>query len=261
MSLPDRTALSLFWERAQGRYSRNAWRFFFRRPFHIKTPVPLISFTFDDFPQSAVRTGGRILRDFGCRGTYYASLGLMGKQAPTGDIFLREDLDRVLEEGHELGCHTFDHHHSWDTPPGIFEQSVVHNQLALKKLYPDASFKTFSYPISPPRPQTKRRINPHFMACRGGGQTFNIGTIDRGYLAAYFLEKTRNNPEQVKALVDRNRHARGWLIFATHDVSNQPTPYGCTPRHFETVVRWAVESGARILPVVQALDVLRASAR
>jgi hypothetical protein len=255
------TTLSRFWERARGRYSRNAWRFFFRQPFHIKTQLPLISFTSDDFPQSAIRAAGKILSDYDCRGTYYASLGLMGKQAPTGDMFLREDLDRVLAEGHELGCHTFDHHHSWDTPPALFEQSVVHNALALKKMIPQASFKTFSYPISPPRPQTKRRVNPHFAACRGGGQTFNIGTVDRGYLSAYFLEKTRDNAGQVKALIDRNRQVKGWLIFATHDVSNHPTPYGCTPSHFETVVRWSVESGARILPVVHALEVLSASSK
>jgi len=255
----DRMLFSALWKRVQGRYSRNAWRYFYRQPFQIKTPVPLISFTFDDFPQSAVRTGGAILQDFGCRGTYYASLGLMGKQAPTGDMFLRQDLDLVLEAGHELGCHTFDHRHSWDTAPAVFERSVDQNRLALKELYPDVSFKTFSYPISPPRPQTKRRVNPRFLACRGGGQTFNIGTVDRGYLSAYFLEKTRDNPESAKVMIDRNRQECGWLIFATHDVSRNPTPYGISPEHFEEVVRWSVESGAKVLPVAEALGALGAA--
>jgi len=81
----------------------------YRRPFLLRNDVPNISFTFDDFPRSALLTGGAILSRYGVRGSYYASLGLMGKQAPTGTIFVAEDLQRLLAQGHELGCHTFDH--------------------------------------------------------------------------------------------------------------------------------------------------------
>jgi len=73
------------------------------------------------------------------------------------------------------------------------------------------------------------------------------------------LEQTRDNPRAVKALIDDNARARGWLIFATHDLSGDPSPFGCTPDFFEQVVQWSVESGARILPVVGALKVLQGS--
>src|SRR5437660_739930 len=116
------------WTRARGRYQRDTAHFFFTRPFAIKTQVPFISFTFDDFPRSALQTGGAILKRFGLAGTYYASLGLMGKQAPTGTMFLPEDLSIVLEQGHELGCHTFDHCHSWDTKTNVFESSILENR-------------------------------------------------------------------------------------------------------------------------------------
>jgi len=251
--------LSRWAARAQGRYQRSAARYLFRRPFAINTEVPLVSFTFDDFPRSAFLTGGAILRRFGLRGTYYASLGLMGTTAPTGPIFLAEDVGTVLEHGHELGCHTFDHYHAWETPASAFERSVVENGLALERLLPGASFRTFAYPISPPRPQAKRAMARYFAGCRGGGQTFNVGTTDLGYLSAYFMEQGRETPEALPDLVEENRKARGWLIFATHDVCKDPSPFGCTPEFFESIVRCAVQSGARILPVVQALEVLGAS--
>jgi peptidoglycan/xylan/chitin deacetylase (PgdA/CDA1 family) len=251
-------ASSNFVGRVQGRYIRSAASFFFRRPLAIETQLPLISFTFDDFPRSALQTGGAILNRFGLAGTYYTSLGLMGKQAPTGTMFLPEDLNSLLEQGHELGCHTFGHCHSWETKPAVFEESIVANQLALEELIPGASFKTFSYPISPPRPRTKQKAAQHFVCCRGGGQTFNVGSTDLNYLAAYFLEKNRDNPDEAKSLIDQNRRARGWLIFATHDVCENPTPYGCTPGFFEDVVHCAVNSGARILPVFQAWKALSA---
>src|SRR6266705_4833477 len=156
---------ALWAARLHGRYQRSAARFLFRRPFVLSTQAPIISFTFDDFPRSALLTGGAILKRFGLRGTYYASFGLMGKKAPTGHIFLPEDIGVLLEQEHELGCHTFAHCHAWETKPIVFEQAVVENRLALERLFPGASFKTFAYPISPPRPQSKRTVAHYFACC------------------------------------------------------------------------------------------------
>ena len=244
------------WEKVKGAYSRRIAGLLFRRPFVINTPVPLISFTFDDFPQSALLAGGKILNHFGLAGTYYVSLGLAGKVEASGRMFVPDDLATLFAEGHELGCHTFAHCHSFKTSTRVYEDSVVKNRLALKALFPDAEFKSFSYPISEPRPLTKAKVARHFRSCRGGGQTFNTGTVDLNQLSAYFLEKSRDHIQAVKDVIDRNRQIRGWLIFATHDVSASPTPYGCTPQFLEEVVQYAVSSGARILPVASALEAL-----
>jgi peptidoglycan/xylan/chitin deacetylase (PgdA/CDA1 family) len=166
----------------------------------------------------------------------------------------------LAERGHELGSHTFDHRHSWETKTNVFERSIVENEAALDTLLPGACFRTFSYPISPPRPRTKRVVGSRFAAARGGGQTFNAGEADLNYLSAYFLEKMRHDREAVKQVIADNRAARGWLIFATHDVCDTPTPYGCTPGFFESIVECAVESGARIVPVAEALESLGVSA-
>src|SRR5215467_13118935 len=152
--------------RVQRYGQRVAARSLARRPFVIDTQTPFISFSFDDFPRSALLTGGAILNSYGLSGTYYASLGLMGSEAPTGSIFRREDLNALLEQGHELGCHTYSHCHAWDTRPTVFEHSVIENQRALSKLIPGATFKTLSYPISVPRAGTKRRMAKHFVCCR-----------------------------------------------------------------------------------------------
>jgi hypothetical protein len=107
---------------------------------------------------------------------------------------------------------------------------------------------------------TKRATAKHFLCCRGGGQTLNVGTADLNQLAAYFLEKSRENIQAVKNVIDLNQEVRGWIIFATHDVSTTPSPYGCTPAFFEDVVRYALDSGALVLPVARALEEIRSSA-
>src|ERR1700674_1981031 len=244
------------WSRLVGYYQRSAGSHACRRPFLISLQRPLISFTFDDFPRSALLVGGAILNRVGRTGTYYASLGLVGKETPSGQIFFPDDLTTLLEQGHELGCHTFSHCDSWATATKTFENSIVDNRAALNRLFPYAEFKTFSYPINLPRPHTKERIAKYFLCCRGGGQTFNTGKADLNQLSAYFLEKSRYNFQAVKDLIDHNRQECGWLIFATHDVSNNPTPFGCTPEFFENVVQYAISSGAQIVPVVEALEVL-----
>ena len=222
----------------------------------IRSRLPLVSFTFDDFPKSAWRRGGTILRAFGLRGTYYASFGLMNATTPSGEMFSVEDVKSLIEEGHELGCHTFDHCDSWKTKPTIFERSVVRNRWALEEILPGASFRTLSYPITEPRPLIKRRVSRYFLCCRSGGPSPNLGTIDLNALGACFLEQNRNNTKALKELIDRNCRERGWLVFATHDISNFPSPYGCTPRFFEDIVDYALGSGARVVPVAEALAML-----
>ena len=246
--------LASLWPRINDRIHLTMSRRLMRRRAKMRNEVPLISFTFDDFPRSALHTGGAILKGQDLRATYYASLGLMGREAPVGTIFSADDLQLVVSEGHELGSHTFSHCHAWQTRPSEFEKSIIDNQSALSRFLPEARFATLSYPISQPRPLTKRRAARHFACCRGGGQTFNAGIIDLNYLRAFFLEKSKDITS-VSEMIDRNIEARGWLIFATHDVSEQPTRFGCTPNFFEDVVRLALRSGARILPVREACEV------
>ena len=242
------------WTRLPKSIQRRASWWLSRRACQIRPTSPIISFTFDDFPRSALLTGGAILQKHGCVGTYYTSLGLMGKMTSSGQIFEREDLDELMQNQHEIACHTFDHFDSWNTEPADFDVSVQRNQQKLAELLPTARFSTFSYPLSWPRPQTKRRIARHYQCARGAGQTFNLGTTDLNYLKAFFIEQSRENFDVISSVIDENARARGWLIFATHDVCDSPTRFGCTPALFERVVNYSVRSGAMILPVNAALE-------
>jgi len=251
--------VSQYYARGRGYYHRKANSWLFRRPFSVNSDTPLISFTFDDFPRSALLSGGAILNEFGVAGTYYAALGLMGQDSPVGPIFVREDLRTLVDHGHEVGCHTFGHLNAGTTRPAAFERSILQNRQALAECLPGALFSTFAYPLLPPRPENKRRTGRHFLACRCGNQEINHGVVDLNYLSAFFIEKSTR--EGIKNIIERNRAMRGWLILATHDVAKNPSPWGCTPELFEQVVADAVGSGARILTVVQALRELSASSR
>jgi peptidoglycan/xylan/chitin deacetylase (PgdA/CDA1 family) len=216
----------------------------------------LISFTFDDFPKSALSTGGEILRRYQSSGTYYVSLGILGLDSPSGKLCERDDLVAALEQGHELGCHTFAHCHSWNTSRENFRNAILENRDTMNRLIPGTEFKSMSYPQSEPSPGAKLEASKHFLCCRSGGQSINTGIVDANQLFAFFLEKRRDSIQEIKDLIDRNRAMRGWTIFGTHDVSANPSPYGCSPAFFEEVVSYAKESGAVVLPVARAFETL-----
>jgi hypothetical protein len=239
--------------RVRGKYQRSASDLLNRRPMIMRNAQPLVSFTFDDFPKNALYTGGAILEKYGARGTYFASFGLTGSVAPTGEIFRDEDVAPLLERGHEIGCHTFQHCDSWDTDSSSYDAALARNAEALARVAPGVTMQSFGYPLTTPSPGNKKVAGARFASCRGGGQTFNTGELDRNLLKSFFLEKSVHDPAAVKDLITRSAAARGWLIFSTHDVSDSPTRFGCTPAFFEQVVAWSQESGAKIATVAQAL--------
>ena len=75
------------WSRLTGFYQRKVASLAHRKLFSIHLQRPLISFTFDDFPRSAIHTGGAILNRFGVAGTYYAAFGLVDQSTPRPNIF------------------------------------------------------------------------------------------------------------------------------------------------------------------------------
>jgi peptidoglycan/xylan/chitin deacetylase (PgdA/CDA1 family) len=229
-----------------------------RRGFRLRPPVPYISFTFDDFPRSALVTGGRILEHHNVRGTYFVSLKMVGKESPSGRIVQAADIVSLLASGHQLGCHTFDHLDGRRASADAFEQSIAANQAALERLVPGTQFQVFAYPLNGPNVTVKRAVGRRFIACRGGGQSINSGLIDLNLLRAFFLDRRITTDLRiVEDIISLNAERNGWLIFATHDVGCQPSPYGCDPQFFDAVVQCAVRSGARVVPMMQACEELQ----
>ena len=141
----------------------------------------------------------------------------MGKHAAAGKIFEEQDLALLLKQGHELGCHTFDHLDAWQTPTEKFMESVVENTNALDSIVHGARFKTFAYPKSGATLAVKLHLEKYFICCRGGGQTANVGVADLNLLKACFLDRRTNvDLSFVRELISYNAACRGWLIFATH---------------------------------------------
>jgi len=137
-----------------------------RRILRYKLTRPLVSFTFDDCPKSAVDNGLNKLEAEGWRGTVYISSGLLGTTNHHGLQMSGED--------------------DYDGLRGITSGPMI-NQADLNQI----------------------RSTPLFT-----GQDFTKALA------------------QINAL----KHAPAWITLFTHDITNAPTAWGCTPAQMDAAI-------------------------
>jgi peptidoglycan/xylan/chitin deacetylase (PgdA/CDA1 family) len=232
---------------------RQALSLLARRDVLIPCDRPLLSFSFDDFPRTALTVGGSILEDAGVRGTYYAAPGLINTVNGLGPMFLREDLLNLLAAGHELASHT----HSHASARAITLTDYVHEvEMGYQTLTETLGFQAsrqFSYPFGHITLRVKRTVGPRMQSCRGVYPGVNGPRVDVNLLRANSLYGDTDQLKTARALIDENSRKKSWLIFYTHDVQPRPSAYGCTPALLEQVVRTAIMSGSRIATVAEVM--------
>lgn len=223
-----------------------------RKPAECGPGTSLISFTFDDFPASAYRVGGRIVADAGASATFYASTA-PGAPGP----LVTGDLEGLVADGHELGCHTHRHLRIGDVPLRTYERDVLDNMAALRSLVPGIALDSFSYPYGSATLRSQHRIGRHFASSRGTLDGINRGAFDLNHLHGTRVYHHVGNLVALGDMIDDTAENGGWLIFYTHDVDGDPGEFGCTPGDLEYLVDRAVDSGARLVNVRDAVALLR----
>jgi peptidoglycan/xylan/chitin deacetylase (PgdA/CDA1 family) len=218
------------------------------RPARLNWLAGVVSFTFDDFPKSSIAVGGRILENYGVRGTYFVCMDLAGTERNIGRMFDREDIYAAHSAGHEIACHTYTHLDCSASPEQSILAEIDDNAAALSSLLGGLAPTNFAYPYGRVSPAAKRVLGSRFVSCRGIREDINHGIIDLADLAAISIYSSVFDESKMRLLIDRNRSLGGWLIFYTHDIAKVPSPFGCTPKQLETAVACASQH-ATILPV------------
>lgn len=226
---------------------------FYRKPAKLVTDLPIISFTFDDFPLSAYTAGAPILEQFGARGTYYVCLDPRLTQEPEFSGAQADAIVQLVERGHEIGCHTFSHLDGGVNGELAIRETIAQNRAALARIVPEYRLCSFAYPFGNVSIQAKNVAGGLFESARGIASGINVGVIDLAQLRAHELRERRQSLFYAQQLIERNRQKKGWLIFFTHEVAVNPGVYGLTAASFRKVVEMAVASGAVLTTVVGAM--------
>ena len=222
----------------------------------LGTRGPIISFTFDDFPRTALTVGGDILNSYGLCGTYYASIGLMNGVSPLGDQFRRKDLDILLRDGHELASHTFGHVSCRSVSCASYREEVEKGRSAIERITGRADFGNFAFPFGEVTLNTKRLVGQEVASSRSIWSGLNGPQVDLNLLRANSLYGNSEKCAEVRELILENERRRSWLIFYSHDVCPTPSRFGCTPELLEFAISFASRRCGRIATVAEVVTEL-----
>jgi peptidoglycan/xylan/chitin deacetylase (PgdA/CDA1 family) len=217
----------------------------------------MISFSFDDVPDSAFSEGRSILKKYGYRGTYYISLGLHENDAPDPVLFDAGLLEEIVAEGGELACHTYNHIHFYNANSQEVIDELEKNQKKMEELIPGYRFSNFSYPYGEQTIPSKMLVQQRFRSARSIRAGINKNPVDLNNLKAMQLDSNLQL-EKAFALIEQTRNKKGWLIFYTHDIRNDCSQWGCTPGYFEQVVKYCADRNIKVVTIEKGLDLIQA---
>ena len=213
--------------------------------------APLASVSFDDFPRSAWTAGRPLLDKHGARASYYAAGRFCGITEDGVEYFREGDLEEIEAAGHEVGCHGFGHIHGPETSSEGLTEDFDRNAGFLEQQLGSFRASSYAYPYGDVSPRTKVLAARRYAVSRGIYSGVNAGRIDLAELLAVPIEARRWRPEKIDAAVEEAKARRGWVIFFTHDVSEDPTPFGCTPEMLDHVLGRL--AGIEVLPIKHAM--------
>lgn len=215
----------------------------------LKTEVPIVSFTFDDFQHSAAIAGGAILGQYGVHGTYYTAPGLMNKTNRQGRLFDREDLFRVVENGHEVATHTYSHISAKAKTTAEYLMEVERGRAAIQEITGVPDSGGFAYPFGVVTRKVHKGLRDRVTNSRTIWPGLNGPWIRTHLLRANELVGRRDQAENAQQLIRKAKAKSCWAIFYTHDVQATPSRYGCTPGLLAQIIEFSLRCGCRILTV------------
>jgi len=233
----------------KGKLRRRVVRLQSRRAARVVLQRPMVSFSFDDVPISAITRAGAMLEAQGARGTYFVCAGLAGQDSRMGRYATREELLAAQAKGHEIACHTFGH-----LDCGAADAAAIAGDVARNDEVMDAwgvrPTTTFAYPYGDVSHDAKRVTGGRFALARA----LHHGLIETGADLNQAPAVGIEGPHGVEVALrwlERAAERKAWLILYSHDVRETPSPVGCTPQVMQRVIDAAIAAGFDIVTVAE----------
>jgi peptidoglycan/xylan/chitin deacetylase (PgdA/CDA1 family) len=235
---------------------RRAARHTRSKPLAMRNAAPLVSFTFDDVPDSAFLNGAAVLERRGIRGTFYIASGTCGHTDAHWRVIGDDQVRGLYSAGHEIGCHTFSHVRVEDIDARRMDAECDDNLRRLRELCPGIALTNFCYPFGRASLPRKMQLQKRFDTCRGIYEGINAGIADLGMLRIIELYDRTLTADKLRRAIGETQKRNGWLIFATHDVADPPSWIGCSPRLLDEVIAAVTAEQMQCLTIRDALKAI-----
>lgn len=228
------------------------------RSLKIPPAVKQVSFTFDDVPESAFLNAQPVLERYGYRGTFYVALSFLDTDKTNINLYHKNHLSACLNNGHELGCHTYSHNRTYQNSKADFLTNDIHkNTVKLNETGIKYKFQNFSYPFGEQTIKMRKIAAKHFESSRGTDHGINKGRIDLNNLKAVKLYQKEQPLDKICSMLDELNTLGGWLIFYTHDVQTNFSKFGCSPDYFERIVQKCNDLNLKVNTIKAGVEELK----
>ena len=234
------------------RFDRKLAKVLARAPRVLRTSGPIVSFTFDDIPATALH-GADLLEAVGAKGTFYICAGLLGTTGMHGRHADRQEISELSARGHEIGCHTYSHVRAASCSKSGFAADLDRNRDFLTDLIGSAP-KSFAFPFGSVSTSTKYVARERYSSCRTTQPLIQTGIFDAAGLGGV---PVYSDPERLRVCdeeIEKAAAGKNWLIFYTHDLEQVPSAYGCQLDHLRHVIQRCREFAYNFLTVGEVLE-------
>jgi peptidoglycan/xylan/chitin deacetylase (PgdA/CDA1 family) len=234
----------------KGKLRRRLSKLLYRKPAKLEAlKRPLITFSFDDAPQSAAEAGLEILERHNIKATYFISAGLMGQDSHFGTYTSTDHVKALSHHGHEIACHTFTHLDCGIAKASEIAENLEQNQMALHALG-IPPLETFAYPYGDVSLDAKAILNKRFLASRALHHGIIKTGTDLNQAPAVGIEGESGESLALTFMQKTHAQEQAWLVLYTHDVRPNPSQWGCTPDTLETLIKAAISMDFEIVSFV-----------
>ena len=242
------------WSAIKARVSNRLARHLYTAPLVLPGNDPMVSFTFDDIPDTAASVAAPMVEEYGGRATFYVAGGLLNQWSGHWNGADADDIIGLHGKGHEIACHTFTHRRTTDLDADTMAEEIELNRRFLEGLDSSIRLQNFAHPFGTVSLSRKSQLAGTFRSARSVLPGINSGSIDLHFLRATPLVNQHIDNDGIDRSFDEAVETGGWLIFYGHDIAARPSPYGCTAQ----LLRHALEAAAkRKLPIVTIAEALR----
>ncbi|WP_140985052.1 polysaccharide deacetylase family protein [Asticcacaulis tiandongensis] len=234
-----------------GKLRRRASKLMHRKPAQLSgLERPLLTFSFDDAPLTAATTGADILEAHGFKATYYISAGLMGQDSHFGPYADAAHIKALNDRGHEIACHTLLHIDCGRASASEIALSTDENQKLIQSLDIKSS-DTFAYPYGDVSPQAKKVLKTRYTASRALHHGLITTGTDLNQTPAVGIEGDNGKTLALDWMHRAINAPQSWLVLYTHDVRENPSPWGCTPDTLRELAVTAERLGFEVVTYTQ----------
>ena len=164
----------------------------------------------------------------------------------------RDEVRGLARAGHEVACHTARHVNVQSLGPAALAAECDRSAALLAEITGRAP-ANFAYPFGDMGIRQVRTLGSRFHSCRTIYERLNAGTVDLAMVGAIGLFDAVLDRATLERLIREAVASRGWLVFYTHDVSDEPTFMGTSPRFLSDTLTLLAEHGVPCLTMEAAL--------